>query len=190
MSAHLTEAQLIAQTRAWVEQVVVKYNFCPFAKPEVVHDRIRYQVFSGQDLEPLLAKLEQEYQYLEQNSACATTLLIVPMLESFTEYLAVLQLLEQQLEKAGYEGVFQLASFHPEYVFADAEVADPANYTNRSPYPTFHILREASLSVAIDQNPWVDDIPARNIDYTRRRGEVFWQRLLTEIKGEAGSTKN
>ena len=107
-----------------------------------------------------------------------TTLLIIPAsFKSFDAYLELVSHAQMLLEKWGYEGVYQLASFHPQYLFEGTQDDDPANYTNRSVYPMLHILREASLTVAIDSHPDPQSIPVRNISYARKRGLAAMQLL-------------
>lgn len=105
-------------------------------------------------------------------------MLILPTgFSSFTVYLQIVDLAEALMEKENYEGIYQIASFHPAYLFAGADNSDPSNYTNRSPYPMLHLLREASLTKAIDSYPDVDGIPQKNIDFATAKGLASMQLL-------------
>lgn len=180
------ESLAIDQTRRWVSDVVVGDNFCPFARREVVSNRVRYIIVDTGSIEELMLSVLQECHILDENEEVETTLLILPEgLENFEDYLSLLELAEGQLEASGYEGTYQLASFHPEYCFDGAEDDDPANYTNRSPYPTLHLIREASIEKVLQgvQNP--DDIPERNALYARQLGlEAMRRKLSMILKGD------
>lgn len=180
MSDHNNEIQrIIAQTKNWVTSVIIAHNYCPFAKREVDKDRVRYQVLHDSEINSLLESIIQECVWLDQNEETETTLIIFPAgLDDFNDFLAILVLAEDLLVAQGYEGVYQLASFHPDYCFQGAEENDAANYTNRSPCPMFHLIREESLEKAIEHHPSADDIPERNIKYAREQGLEEMQRLL------------
>jgi len=136
---------VIQQVQCWIKNVVIAHNICPFAKREFDSDRIRYRQMS-EELAYSLDDVLQECQHLDNNPDVETSLLIYPTsledFDSFWEYYAIA---EQLLIDSGYEGVYQLASFHPDYCFEGSHDDDPANYTNRAPYPMLHIIREASL---------------------------------------------
>ena len=154
----------INATRRWLETVVVGLNFCPFAKRELIQDTIRYVAEPADDFSTALVALEREYVHLQQDDEIETTLLVLTLgFSDFYSYLELVERANRALGKLGWEGVFQLASFHPEYCFADASPDDPANYTNRSPYPMLHILREQSLEKAIERYPQPENIPNNNI---------------------------
>jgi hypothetical protein len=113
-----------------------------------------------------------------------TTLLVLTEgLEDFDDYLDLLEIAEALLADRGYEGTFQLASFHPDYVFADAEPDDPANFTNRSPYPMWHLLREAGLERALEHHPDPEGIPARNVEAMRELGHEALSEALAKLRG-------
>lgn len=173
--------RIIAQTKCWVTSVIIAHNYCPFAKREIDKDSVRYQVLYDSEINNLLESIIKECIWLDQNEKTETTLIIIPSgLNDFNSFLDVLVLAEDLLVAQGYEGVYQLASFHPDYCFQGAEENDPANYTNRSPYPMFHLIREASLEKAIEQHPSADAIPERNIRYAREQGLEEMQRLLAK----------
>jgi hypothetical protein len=139
----ITEEKVITQTRLWLEKIVIGCNFCPFAAKPFFQDKIRYRVVPSAQKKDILETLVRECSWLEENAETETSLLILPEgYEKFNAYLDLLDLAEQLLEKEGYEGIFQLASFHPDYRFAGTKADDAANYTNRSPYPILHLLKE------------------------------------------------
>lgn len=170
---------VIARTRGWLEAVVVGLNFCPFAKRELRHDRVRFQLCHADDPETALMQLIEECRHLDVSPDTETTLLIFPEgFADFDDYLDLAGLAEDLLADQGYEGVYQVASFHPDYCFAEADSEDAANYTNRSPYPMLHLLREASLDDAIDNYPDIDSIPEKNMQKARALGSDHFRRLL------------
>ncbi|MFT6987294.1 MAG: hypothetical protein ACJAT7_003148 [Psychromonas sp.] len=169
---------IISHTENWVKQVIVKYNICPFARQEVDRGSVRYTVAQG-EIEELLVALIKECQYLEAHSDTETTLFIMPYsVPVFDDFLDLLDLANDLLFEQGFEGVYQLASFHPDYCFAGEAQNDPANYTNRSPYPTLHLIREASMEIALKNHPDPDAIPQRNIEFSRKKGAEFFANLL------------
>ena len=173
-----SETKIVAQTRAWIESVIVGLNFCPFARRELQRNSIRYQVVTQQDSENCLQALVDELVLLDKNTAIETTLLIYPQVfVEFYEFLDFLEMANTLLKEQGFEGVFQLASFHPDYCFADALSDDAANYTNRSPYPMLHIIREASIERALRSYPQPEQIPERNIELARQKGVDVMQAL-------------
>lgn len=175
-----THAAIIAATRHWLEQAVIGLNLCPFAKGVHVKEQIRYVVSGAQSDTALLDDLERELQHLKDAAPelLDTTLLILPeVLADFDDFTAFLDLADVILRTHGLVGVLQIASFHPDYVFADAEPDDIANYTNRAPYPTLHLLREESLAKATAAFPDAADIYERNIETMERIGLAGWQAL-------------
>ena len=170
---------VIAQTKKWITEVVVKCGFCPFAANEVKRGSIHYTVVRA-GAKQKLSFLTSAFKELDTDRSIETTLLIFPVsLKDFHAYLQLLSRAETLLEKSGYEGIYQLASFHPQYLFEDAPEDDAANYTNRSPYPMLHLLREASLTHAIDGHSDIDGIPQRNVRFARRKG-LAQMKLLRE----------
>lgn len=185
---HATDLEIIDATRRWVEQVVVAFNLCPFAKRELVKDRVRFVVSKAKDEATLLDELAHELALLNVDKAVETTLLIHPqVLQDFYHYNDFLEAADELLVDMNLEGVYQVASFHPDYQFGGTEPDDVENYTNRSPYPMLHLLREDSLSEAIDNYPEVDLIPERNIDCMNEQGLEKMQTLLNAcLKGAGG----
>lgn len=170
---------IIEQTKKWVTDVVVGCNFCPFAAREVKKGSIHYEVLENADTEKVLSAVVLVMQQLNENPDIETTLLILPRsFENFETYLDLIDDSQELLEKEGYEGVYQLASFHPHYLFAGTEDTDAANYTNRSPYPMLHFLREDSVSKAVDSYPDIEEVPNRNIIFANEKGLLYMQQLL------------
>lgn len=180
MSTKPTGPTVIAVTRNWLERAVIGLNLCPFAKAVHVKGQVRYVVSDAENTEALLDDLERELDFLVHTSPdeVDTTLLIHPhVLHDFTGFVAFLDLVDVVLATHRLAGVLQVASFHPDYVFADATPDDPANCTNRSPYPMLHLLREASLARAVDAFPDTAAIYERNIETLRKLGFAGWQAL-------------
>lgn len=176
---NIDDQRIIAQTKKWLKTVVVAHNYCPFAKREVDKNRVRYQIIHETEFNSLLESVIQECVWLDQNAETETTLIIFPAnLNDFNAFLDCLVLAEDLLVAQGYEGVYQIASFHPNYYFQGSEMDDAANYTNRSPYPMFHLIREASVERATENHPDADAIPERNIDYAREQGLEKMKSLL------------
>jgi hypothetical protein len=170
----------VGATRNWIEKAVIGLNLCPFAKAVHVHGQILYVVSEARTDEELLADLVGQLEYLARTDAAETdtTLLIHPwVLNDFYDYNDFLDIADAAVEELGLGGVIQVASFHPDYQFADSEPDDIDNYSNRSPYPTLHLLREASVEKAVDAFPEAEQIFERNIDTLRKLGHEGWKRL-------------
>ena len=174
-------ADIIAQTRHWLDSVVITHNLCPFAQRPFQEERVRFMVTDSARPEFLLEDLLHELKHLREQpvESLETTLLIHPgTLENFHDYNDFLDLVDELLAQEGFEGEFQIASFHPDYQFADTQFDDAENYTNRSPWPMLHILREASLEAAIAVHPDVGGIPERNIALMEELGAEALQGTL------------
>ena len=168
----------ISQTKKWITDVVIGCNFCPFAAREVKQDRVHYEITGTNELAVALELLIGECRRLDENANVETTLLIFSQgFASFDAYLDLVSLAEQTLKHHRYEGVYQVASFHPLYCFDGEEEDDAANYTNRSPYPMLHLLREESIEKALEKYPDPDSIPGRNIEFARKKGEAYMRAL-------------
>ncbi len=179
------ESEVTNATRKWVEDVVVGYNLCPFAKRELVRNRVRFVVSEAETEDELLQALHSELQRLEDEPEIETTLLIHPgVLQGFAPYNEFLDAADGLLTYLDMEGVYQIASFHPDYQFAGTEPDAAENYTNRSPFPMLHLLREASLEAAIDGYPDVDGIPQRNIELMNDLGSEKMRSILNLCLGE------
>ncbi len=171
---------VIAATRTWLERAVIGLNLCPFAKSVHVNQRIRYCVSGATTKTELLADLSAELRALQaaDPDICETTLLIHPgVLTEFIEYSQFLRAADKAISRQGFAEEFQLASFHPEYRFFDSEPEAIENYSNRSPYPTLHLLRESSIARAVTAFPDAAMIYEKNIETLRRLGHAGWQRL-------------
>ena len=178
---NLDDFRIIKQTKKWVNTVIIAHNYCPFAKREVEKGCVRYKIVHETEFNSLLKDVMQECVWLDQNADTETTLIIFPSnLNDFNSFLDCLVLAEDLLVAQGYEGVYQIASFHPDYCFQGAEQDDPANFTNRSPYPMFHLIREASVEAAIEKHPDADAIPERNVEYARQQGLANMKDLLKQ----------
>jgi hypothetical protein len=167
------EAEVIASTRRWIERVVIGLNLCPFARAPFVHDRMRLRVSAARDAESLLVDLRTELEALDavDPQVCETTLLIHPhVLSDFLDYNDFLDRADSAIDSLGLESEIQIASFHPDYQFADADVDAVENHTNRSPYPMLHLLRESSVARAVATMADTGDIYRRNIETLRRLG--------------------
>lgn len=182
--ADATEVEaIVAATRHWLETAVIGLNLCPFAKAVHVKKQVRYAVTAAENADDLLAELAQEFRLLAQTDpkALDTTLLIHPKaMTAFIDYHFFLQEADALLRNEGYEGIFQIASLHPQYEFAGSEPEDIENYTNRSPYPTLHLLREESIDRAVAAFPNAEDIYERNMETLRRLGHEGWRQLLAD----------
>ena len=173
-----TTATVIEQTKKWITSVVIGCNFCFFAAREVKRNSIRYQVETANNVNLCLAAFLQECIHLDNDKAIETTLLIFPnAFQTFDTYLDLLALAERAIKKKGYEGVYQVASFHPLYRFAESQDNDAANYTNRSPYPMLHLLREEKIEQALEHYHEPEQIPERNIQFAREKGLAYMKKL-------------
>jgi uncharacterized protein len=179
----MNNEEMVLATENWVRNVVVGLNFCPFARRELDNSRVRFVVTDSAKRKEVLESFLDECQLLDADASIETTLIILPNgLADFSNYLDLVEMLEELLLLEGYEGVYQVASFHPDYCFADADIDDPANYTNRSPYPMLHLLREESLENAIASHPDVDGIPETNIHKAREMGLEAMRQLFRQSK--------
>lgn len=170
---------ILQHTQQWIELVVIGCNFCPFAAKPFLANKVRIAITDASTDTQVLDTVQAETELLEFTSTLETTLIVLPQgYENFLTYLNLVETVQRKLRKWGYEGVYQLASFHPEYCFGDAPETDPANYTNRSPYPILHLLREESIAVALERFPNPDSIPERNIAYTNAKGLEYMRELL------------
>jgi hypothetical protein len=174
----VSEEEVIAATRRWVDGAVIGLNLCPFAR--AVADRIRYRVSAATSADELLADLESELLLLRDADpkAIETTLLIHPhVLQDFLDFNDFLEVADAAVAALGLEGEIQIASFHPRYRFAGSAEDDIENYTNRAPYPTLHLLREASVERAVAACADPSSIYQRNIETMRQLGHEGWTRL-------------
>jgi len=170
----------LAATRAWLSSVVIGLNLCPFAQRELERGSIAFRVIHETAIEDCLRQLIDECDRLDSDSDIETSLLIYSQaFTDFDDYLDFLELAQALLYEQAYEGVYQLASFYPDYCFDGVEADDAANYTNRSPYPMLHLLRESSIERAVTSYPSPEQIPERNVELTRKLGVGKMQALLS-----------
>ena len=176
----MDEQTVIAATREWLEKAVIGLNLCPFAKAVVVKNQVRFVVSHAPHLDGLLEDLDRELDFLAaaDPEAVDTTLLIHPMLlPDFLDFNDFMQLAEAAVGEHGLDGVIQIASFHPAFQFEGTELDDISNYTNRAPFPTLHLLREASIERAVAAFPEAETIYERNIETLQALGHAGWQAL-------------
>ena len=178
-----TEQKIVSETECWIQTVVIGCNFCPFAQRALESGAIHYRVINESQIETCLQMVIDECIYLDSHQQAETSLLIFSQAYGeFDEYLQMLSIAEMLLVQSGYEGVYQLASFHPDYCFDGSSESDPANYTNRSPWPMLHIISEAGLENALQNFTNADEIPKRNVDYARRKGLAHMRSMLDSCR--------
>ncbi|MDP5171657.1 MAG: DUF1415 domain-containing protein [Bacteroidia bacterium] len=178
----MTVEEIQHQTKKWVEQFVIGLGLCPFASAPMRAGLVHINVSEATTLEALVADLVREVEQLVARSRGEreTTLLVTPfVLEDFEEFLDFLSEMEALWEEANLDGVLQLVSFHPDYRFAGAPDNDPANATNRSPFPMLHLLREDSVTEVLETHPDPDGIPERNVRLLRRMGDDGIRQVMT-----------
>jgi hypothetical protein len=171
----------IADTRRWIERAVIGLNLCPFAKAVVARGQVRYVLSEADTPQALLEVLGDELVHLRDTPADAldTTLIVHPhVLADFADYNDFLDSADALVVELGLDGVLQVASFHPQYRFAGSAPDDVENFTNRSPQPTLHLLRENSVSRAVAAYPDPDVIVERNIASLRQLGTDGWRKLF------------
>lgn len=181
------DQQTIQHTIVWLEKIVIGLNLCPFAKAIHVKRQIRYVVSHATKSDALLCDLKREMQLLidADPSEIESTLLIHPdVLQDFGDYNSFLNLCDLALDELELDGVLQIASFHPDYQFVDTDYADVSNYSNRSPYPTLHLLREESIERVVDSSEDAAEIYERNIATLEKLGLDEMDALLASVKDE------
>jgi hypothetical protein len=176
---------VIAATQNWLEKAVIGLNLCPFAKAVHIKNQIRYVVSDATTPEALLEVLMAELELLAETNPdkVDTTLIIHPqVLGDFEDYNEFLDVADAALEDMQLDGILQVASFHPDYQFADTDQNDIENYTNRAPYPTLHLLREESVDRAVEAFPEAEDIFEKNIETMRKLGHDGWDALGVQVE--------
>ncbi|MFA5170607.1 MAG: DUF1415 domain-containing protein [Sulfuriferula sp.] len=177
----MENAQIIKDTQDWLEKAVIGLNLCPFAKAVHVKQQIRYVVSTAKTEAALLDDLLEELDFLmaADPDEVDTTLLIHPwVLTDFLDYNDFLDVADGAAAEPEFNDALQIASFHPQYQFADTEADDIANYTNRSPYPMLHLLREDSIDRAVAAFPEADEIYEKNMQTLRELGLAGWKKLM------------
>ena len=191
--SNATNDKIIADTQRWLERAVIGLNLCPFAKAVHIKKQIRYVVSNATTPEALLEELINELEFLAETSAekVETTLLIHPgVLNDFLDYNDFLDVAEATLDELDLAGELQIASMHPRYQFADTQPDDMENYTNRSPYPTLHLLRESSVDRAVAAFPEAEHIFERNIETMKKLGHAGWDKLWSEQPAKNSGAAN
>lgn len=176
----LTDEQVLASTRLWLEKAVIGLNLCPFAKAVYVKNQVRLVVSHARHADDLLEELDKELDLLVATPAeqIDTTLLIHPTLfDDFLDFNDFLEIAEGVVDEHGLEGVIQLASFHPKFQFEGTEPDDIGNYTNRAPFAMLHLLREDSVERAVEAFPEADAIFEQNIATLEKLGHAGWKAL-------------
>ncbi|WP_315139228.1 DUF1415 domain-containing protein [Achromobacter marplatensis] len=176
-------ANVVAETRDWLTKAVIGLNLCPFAKAVQVKDQIRFAVSDATDAEGVLTDLQDELALLAEADPekIDTTLLIVPdALDDFLDFNDFEELSDRLLKRMRLVGELQVATFHPLFQFADTQPDDIENYTNRSPYPILHLLREDSIDRAVESFPDAAEIYEKNIDTMNKLGLEGWKKLMTK----------
>jgi uncharacterized protein len=183
-------ALAIAETRAWVRRAVIGLNLCPFARAVDVKDQIRYVFTDATDAETLLATLVVELQRLADTEPelVDTTMVIHPgVFGDFEDFNDFLELADAAVEDMNLDGIIQVASFHPQFQFADTDPDDITNATNRAPYPTLHLLREESVDRAVAAFPEAEAIFERNMETLEKLGSPGWDALRRQWEGDAAA---
>lgn len=171
---------ILDDTRRWLEKAVIGLNLCPFAKSVYVKNQVRIVVSEARDPATLLEQLMLELRLLQQASPeeIDTTLLVHPLtLQRFLDFNDFLEIVDNVLVDMELEGELQVANFHPKFQFADTTVNDIGNFTNRSPYPTLHLIRESSIARAVEAFPEAEAIFERNIELLEEMGHEGWAAL-------------
>ncbi len=175
----MTHSRIIASARQWVETVVVGLKLCPFANRALQNGRVRFTVTDAETEAEVLKALHSELSLLVNDATVETTLLIHPAaLLDFYDFNDFLQVADDLLVDLALDGIVQIASFHPDYQFGGTVPDEAQNYTNRSPNPMLHLIREERLTQAVAEHPDVEDIPARNVALMQSMGSAKMQALL------------
>jgi uncharacterized protein len=179
---HQNDEETVLSVQQWIQTFVIEMNLCPFAKYEMLNNRVRFATTRAITEEQLLMSLQDELKLLSSDPSVETTLLIHPnVLQDFYVYNQFLSDADKLLLEMGLEGAYQIASFHPDYQFGGTNPDDAENYTNRSPYPLLHLIREASLERAIALYPDVDQVPVRNVALMNSLGHNKLQALFESL---------
>lgn len=181
----LSDIFIKQHTIKWIREFVIKYNICPFAKHVIDKETLTIQISTTNTLQAAAAAVFKAISLLDEESKIETILLIFPnFLHDFFDYLDFVDWVENLMQQQNYEGVYQLATFHPHYCFAGAENEDVSNYTNRSPYPMLHLLREAQVESAIAYYGDTTQIPEDNITTLQKIGLEKVKNLLLALAHE------
>ncbi|MFZ0789770.1 MAG: DUF1415 domain-containing protein [Chromatiaceae bacterium] len=176
----MDDEAVVAATRQWIEKAVIGLNLCPFAKVVYLKGQVRYVVSRARHLDGLLEDLDRELDLLaaaDPDEIDTTLLIHASLLRDFLDFNDFMQLAEAAVEEHDLQGVIQIASFHPAFQFEGTEPDDIGNFTNRAPFPTLHLLREASIERAVAAFPEAEAIYERNIETLKALGHAGWQVL-------------
>jgi hypothetical protein len=186
----MKKEDVIATTRDWLEKAVIGLNLCPFAKAVYVKEQVRYVVSEAKHFDGFLEDIDREIDFLagaDPQQVDTTLIMHASLLEDFLDFNDFLDLVDEAVTEHGFEGVIQVAAFHPHWQFADTEPDDIGNFTNRAPFPTIHLLREASVTRAVDAFPEAESIYERNIETLEKLGIDGWRALGLPVGRPAGS---
>ena len=182
ITQYSSESGVVLATKQWLTEVIIGLNFCPFAKKEFVNNTIYYHESNAEQVKSALHELIEQCRYLQAHDELETTLIVYSDgFRGFDRYLDLVDYSNDLLVDSGFEGVFQLASMHPEYCFDGEDYDDASNFTNRSPYPIIHIIREASMARVLSVYNEPEKIPENNIILANKKGTNFFQQVLTNI---------
>ncbi len=176
------EQGVVSATKQWLNEIIIGLNFCPFAKKEFVNNTIHYHLSQTEQVKAALHEFIEQCRYLQAHDELETTLIIYSGgFRRFERYLDLVDYANDLLVDSGFEGIFQLASMHPEYCFDGEAYDDASNFTNRSPYPIIHIIRETSIAKVLSVYNEPEKIPKNNITLANEKGADFFQQVLTRI---------
>lgn len=182
MNENKVETNVVLATKQWLEDVIIGLNFCPFAKKEFVNNTICYHESKAGQVKIALHELIAQCRYLQAHDELETTIIVYSDgFRAFDRYLDLVDYANDLLVDSGFEGVFQLATMHPEYCFDGEDYDEASNFTNRSPYPIIHIIREASMARVLSVYHEPEKIPETNIHLANEKGTRFFQQVLTQI---------
>lgn len=179
----MEEQDYISNTQQWLKDIVIKLNFCPFANQPFIQNTIRYRVIAGKSLDEIDHILLEECQYLDSHPETETTLIILAdALQQFSAFNTYIKRADRLLFKKKIVSKYQIAHFHPDYEFAQHDKDDSANYTNRSPHPVLHLIRQKSITRALNKHPDANQIPENNIHTAREKGITFFETFLRSMQ--------
>lgn len=176
------EQSEVLATKQWLDEIIIGLNICPFAKKEFVNNTIHYHLSKTEQVKAALHEVIEQCRYLQAHDELETTLIIYSGgFRGFDRYLDLVDYANDLLVDSGFEGIFQIASMHPEYCFDGEDYDDASNFTNRSPYPILHLIREASMSRVLSVYNEPEKIPENNIKLAHEKGANFFQQVLKSI---------
>jgi len=182
VSTNSNEQSEVLATKEWLNEIIIGLNICPFAKKEFVNNTIHYHLSQTEQVKTALHEFIEQCRYLQTHDELETTLIIYSRgFRGFERYLDLVEYANDLLIDSGYEGIFQLASMHPEYCFDGEDYDDASNFTNRSPFPILHIIRETSMTRVLSVYNEPEKIPENNIKLAQKKGANFFQQVLSRI---------